>query len=65
MTIKQRVKEHLRAQAENDQYIDFCCVGNRGNNVGSAANGDDYLGSVARAMISMRQLNVIFFPMPM
>ena len=42
--------------------MDFCAVGNRGINMGNATTGDDFLGSVARAMISMRKLNVIFVP---
>jgi len=47
MTIRQRIKNYLREQSENDNYIDFCCVGNRGINVGSAASGENYLGTVA------------------
>ena len=43
-------------------YVDFVCVGNRGLNVGNAAEGDNYLGRVAQAMIAMKRLNVIFVP---
>ena len=64
MMVKDRVKEFLQQQAENESYIDFCCVGNRGLNMARTGQGDDFLGTVARAMISMRQLNVIFFPQP-
>ena len=62
MTIKNRIKEYLREQAEDDNYVDFVCVGNRGLNVGNAADGDNYMGNVASSMIAMRQLNVIFIP---
>ena len=62
MTIRNRIKIYLKEQSENNDYIDFCCVGNRGINYGSAAAGDNYLGTVAREMISMRRLNVLFFP---
>ena len=62
MTIKNRIKEYLREQAEDDNYVDFVCVGNRGLNVGNAADGDNFMGNVAQSMIAMRQLNVIFIP---
>ena len=62
MTIKQRIKSYLREQSEDADYVDFVAVGNRGLNMGNAVDGDDYLGTVARAMISMRKLNVIFVP---
>ena len=62
MSIKNRIKEYLKEQCDDQSYIDFVCVGNRGLNMGNAADGDDYLGSVARAMISMRKLNCIFMP---
>ena len=61
-TVKEKVKEYLREQDENDAYIDFICVGNRGLNVGNAVDGENYLGTVAQAMIGMRRLNVIFVP---
>ena len=57
------VDEHRQTeQAEDDSYIDFVCVGNRGLNVGNAADGDNFMGNVASSMIAMRQLNVIFIP---
>ena len=62
MLIKNRIKMYLREQSEDDNYVDFVCVGNRGLNVGSAADGDNYMGTVASSMIAMRQLNVIFMP---
>ncbi len=62
MTIKDRIKQYLKEQSDDDAYIDFVCVGNRGLNMGNAADGDDYLGTVARAMIQMRKLNTIFCP---
>lgn len=52
----------MKEQDETDMYVDFVCVGNRGLNMGNAADGDNYLGSVANSMIAMRQLNVIFVP---
>ena len=61
-TIKDRIKMYLREQAEDDSYIDFVCVGNRGLNVGNAADGENYLGTVANAMIAMKKLNVVFIP---
>jgi len=62
-TIKACVKEWLLSQAEDDRYIDFISIGARGSNAGEATGGpEDFLGSVARAMISMRKLNVIFVP---
>ena len=61
-TIKERIKMYLREQDQNDAYIDFVVVGNRGLNVGNAVDGENYMGSVAMAMISMRRLNVIFCP---
>ena len=61
-TIKERIKEYLREQAESEFYVDFVCVGNRGINMGNAVDGDNYMGSVASSMIGMRQLNVIFVP---
>lgn len=60
--IKERIKRYLREQDQDDAYIDFVVVGNRGLNMGNAADGDNYMGSVAMAMISMRRLNVIFCP---
>lgn len=60
--IKDRIKRYLKEQDETDSYVDFVCVGNRGLNMGNAADGDNYLGSVANSMIAMRQLNVIFVP---
>lgn len=62
MTIKNRIKQYLREQDENDAYVDFVCVGNRGLNVGNAVDGDNFMGNVAASMIAMRQLNVIFIP---
>ena len=62
MTIKDRIKKYLQEQSENDEYVDFCAVGNRGLNVGSVARGDNYLGHVAEAMIAFKRLNVIFVP---
>jgi len=62
MTIKQRIKNYLKEQSEDSDYVDFVAVGNRGLNMGNAVDGDDYLGTVARAMISMRKINVIFVP---
>ena len=56
------IKNYLKGQAEDDQYIDFVCVGNRGLNVGNAVDGENYLGTVAQNMIAMRKLNVIFVP---
>lgn len=53
---------YLREQDQDDAYIDFVVVGNRGLNMGNAVDGDNYMGSVAMAMISMRRLNVIFCP---
>ena len=62
-TIKDCIKRYLKSQAENDaNYVDFCAVGNRGLNMGNAVTGDDFLGTVARAMITMRKLNSIFIP---
>ena len=63
-TIKAAIKAYLVGQAEDGMYVDFVSVGNKGlNSSGAAAGGgDDHLGSVARAMISMRKLNVIFIP---
>ena len=62
-TIKMTVKNYLLAQAEDDRYVDFISVGGRGVNAAEATGGpEDFLGSVARAMISMRKLNVIFVP---
>ena len=62
MIIKDRIKMYLREQSEDDSYIDFACVGNRGINVGNAVDGENFMGSVASSMIAMRQLNVIFVP---
>ena len=63
-TIKNCIKRYLKDQAADDDahYVDFCAVGNRGLNKGNAVTGDDFLGTVARAMISMRKLNSIFVP---
>ena len=52
----------MKEQAQNNEYVDFCAVGNRGINVGNAESGDNFLGTVAQAMIGMRKLNVIFCP---
>ena len=60
--IRDRIKSYLKEQSEDDMYIDFVCVGNRGLNVGNAVDGENFLGTVARAMISMRRLNTIFIP---
>lgn len=62
MAIKDCIKRYLREQSQNDEYVDFCCVGNRGLNVGSVARGENYLGHVAQAMIGFKKLNVIFVP---
>lgn len=64
MTIKQTIKNYLIGQREDNKYVDFVSVGNKGLNAsgGAAGGANDYLGSVARAMISMRKLNVIFIP---
>ena len=61
-TIKSCIKQYFVEQDENDDYVDFCAVGNRGLNVGNAVVGENFLGTVAQAMISMRKLNVIFVP---
>ena len=61
-TIRDTIKKYLREQNEDNMYVDFICVGNRGLNMGNAVDGDNYMGSVAAGMISMRQLNVIFVP---
>ena len=61
-SIKTVIKNYLIGQAEDDAYIDFTCVGNRGLNVGNAVDGDNYLGTVAQNMIAMKKLNVIFVP---
>ena len=60
--IRDRIKDYLIEQSEDNMYVDFVCVGNRGLNVGNAAEGDNYLGRVAQAMIAMKRLNVIFVP---
>ena len=61
-SIKDRIKMYLREQSEDSAYVDFVCVGNRGLNVGNAVDGENYLGTVANAMIAMKKLNVIFIP---
>lgn len=61
-TIRQRVKDYLRDQDPTEAYVDFVCVGNRGLNVGNHVDGENYLGSVAQAMIGFKKLNVIFVP---
>ena len=47
MLIKNRIKQYLREQAEDDNYVDFVCVGNRGLNTGNAVDGDNFMGTVA------------------
>lgn len=61
-TIKNRIKTYLIEQKEDDNYVDFICIGNRGLNVGNAVDGDNFLGHVAMAMIAFKKLNVIFCP---
>lgn len=61
-SIKDVIKDYLVEQSENDSYIDFCVVGNRGINVGNAVEGQNYLGRVAQAMLAFKRLNVIFVP---
>lgn len=43
----------------NDNYIDFVSVGNKGL-ASTEKNGEDYIGSVATMVLQARRMNCIF-----
>lgn len=55
------IREYLLASSSDEKYIDICLVGNKGADF-STNELDDYLGSVALAVIKNTKLNVVFMP---
>jgi len=59
-TVYQRVQHFLIDESEDDHYVDFIGIGNRGihHQVADSAT----IGSMAEIMITDRRINVIFVP---
>lgn len=57
----QLIRDYLLASSADEVYIDIVLVGNKGADF-STNKLDDYLGSVALAVIKNTKLNCIFLP---
>ena len=60
----QVIKNYLKDEAQDTKkhgYIDFVAVGNQGMNFASK-DTEQYLGSVANAVLRARKMNSIFVP---
>lgn len=61
-SVYQIIKKHLKYQAQTDTihgYIDFVAVGNGGMRFDSK-NSEQFLGSVANAVLRAKKMNVLF-----
>ena len=58
-TIYQRIKQYLKDEMNDDNYIDFVAVGSKGA-ASVEKDTDDYIGSVATLVLQARQMNCIF-----
>ena len=60
-TIFQRIKQYLKDEMNDNNYIDFVAVGSKG--VGSSQkDSPEYVGSVATLVLTARNMNCIFVP---
>ena len=58
-TIYQRIKQYLKDEMNDENYIDFVAVGSKGA-ASIEKDTDQYIGSVATLVLSARNMNCIF-----
>ena len=60
-SVYKRIKQYLVEQSNDDNYVDFVALGNRGINFNSGKE-EDKIGTVGKAIIAARKMNCIFVP---
>ena len=58
-TIFQRIKQYLKDEMNENNYIDFVVVGNKGM-ASAEKDSPDYIGSVATLVLQAKRMNCIF-----